>query len=1022
MKTFTDLFIKRPVLAMVVSLMIFLLGLRAIFNLPLQQYPTMENTVITVTTTYAGASAELMAGFITSPLERAIATADGIDYLTASSTDGLSTIQANIRLNYDPDKAFTNIMSKVSEVEGELPPQSQQPVIEKETGQQVALMYLSYTSKIMNNTQITDYMNRVVQPKLNTIPGVSEAQILGGETFAMRIWLDPFRMAAVGVTPADVAQALQNNNFQTAAGSTKGRFTAVSINASTDLHSEEEFKNLVIKSVNGSLVHLKEVAQVSLGAEQYDSSVVFNGERAVFIGIKSAPTANPLNVASQVRKELPFIAKAFPSDLKQKIVYDGTRFIQASIEEVIKTLLEASVIVVIVILLFLGSLRTVIIPVITIPLSLIGVCSLLLMMNYSLNLLTLLAMVLAIGLVVDDAIVVVENIYRHVEAGIPPFQAALKGAREIAMPIIAMTLTLAAVYAPIGFMSGITGSLFKEFAFALAGAVIVSGIIALTLSPMMCSKFFNTQLDKNRYVHFINATFLRMQIFYEKRLTNVIRYRPIVLVFTAIVLISCYFLYTSTKSELAPTEDKGVLFMVATAPEYANIEYTQRFTHQFEKIFQTAKNMSDYFVVNGMSGANSAFAGIILKPWSERTQSQAMILNDLQGKINQVAGLETAIFPLPALPSGTNSMPVYFVLTSVNDYKILYDVAEKLVEKAQQSGRFLFISSDLQYNKPEIQLDINRGKAGQMGVNMSALAAQLSTALSGAYVNYFSMMGQSYDVIPQLARQYRLEDEDLKNIYIKTGEGKLIALSTIADINHFITPNSLPQFQQLNSISLTGVMGIGQSLGETLDYLKAEADKLLPEGVSYDFGGQSRQFFQEGSALVVAFIFSLIVIFLVLSAQFESFRDPLIILISVPMSICGALIPLNVLQGTVNVSINIYTQIGLISLIGLISKHGILIVEFANQLQEREGLSIQEAVIKAAGIRLRPVLMTTAAMVVGVLPLIMAQGPGAVSRMNIGIVIASGMLIGTLFTLFVLPTLYTYIAEKKVAQANDLPV
>jgi len=1014
MKLFTHIFIYRPVLATVISLLILLFGLRAIDKLQLRQYPEVKNTQITVTTSYPGASAALVAGFITDPIQRAVASADGIDYLVSTTSDGVSVINANIKLNFDPDKAFTNIMSKVSEVKNVLPTESQAPVIQKSTGESVALMYLSYTSNTMNAEQITDYVSRVVQPKLETIQGVAGAEILGASVFAMRVWLDPYKLAAFHVTPADVSAALQNNNFQAAVGSTKGEYIAISINANTDLHDVTAFQKLVVKNEGDTLIHLEDVAKVELGSQSYDFSVSFNGEKAIFVAINQTPSANPLSVISDVYKVLPSITRAFPPGLSQKVVYDATKYIRASIKEVIKTIVEAALIVILIILLFLGSFRTTLIPVVTIPLSLVGACSLMLALGYSINLLTLLAMVLAIGLVVDDAIVVVENIYRHIEEGMEPLKAALRGASEIVLPVISMTITLAAVYAPIGFMTGLTGALFTEFAFTLASAVILSGIIALTLSPMLCSKLLTSDLDKNRYVHFINAKFDGLRILYQRRLTGVLLFRPVVLVFSAVVLVSCYFLYITTQEQMAPAEDKGVLFMISSAQENANINYIQSYNSQYESIFKTLPGLEDYFIVNGMNGPNSGFSGLILKPWSERKESIITLQMLAQDKVNEVAGLETFIIPLPPLPTSGGMMPIEFVLTSLGDFKELYEIAEKIVLSAKQSGLFMMIQSDLKYNKPQIDLNFNREKAAQMGIQMEDIAAQLSTSLSGGYINRFSLNSRSYEVIPQLLRQYRLNQEDLNNIYINTQSGKLVPLSTIATLTRSVQPNQLSQFQQLNAVTITGMAKPGQTVTKGLDFLRTEANQYLTNGMSYDYGGQSRQLMQEGSSLMITFFFSLIIIYLVLAAQFESFRDPLIVMVSVPMSICGALIPLNILQGIVDVSINIYTQIGLITLIGLISKHGILMVDFANHLQKEENLSLQEAILKAAGIRLRPILMTTAAMVVGVVPLLLAQGPGASSRFNIGLVIASGMAIGTLFTLFVLPTLYTYLAEDKI--------
>lgn len=1007
MTNFTDIFIKRPVLATVVSLLIFLLGLRAAFDLQIRQFPKLENTVITITTSYPGASAQVMQGFITTPIQQSVASADGIDYMVATSTLGTSTIKVYVDLNYDPNTAFTDVSSKVASVVNVLPPQAQQPVLEKSTGQTFALMYIGFKSDEMSSQQITDYLQRAVQPKLETIPGVAQAQILGNRVFAMRVWLNPKKMAAFNVTPQEVSQALEQNNFQSAAGATKGQFVSYSINANTDLHDLKSFENLVVKSDNNTIVRLKDVAIVKLGAEQYDASVSFNGQSAVFIGITATPEANPLTVIDHVRKMLPALARTYPPTLQGKIVYDSTKYIRASIEEVIKTIFEAGIIVIIVIFLFLGSFRSITIPVVTIPLSLVGVCSLMLALNYSLNTLTLLAMVLAIGLVVDDAIVVVENIHRHIEDGMGSFKAALAGAREIATPIIAMTITLAAVYAPIGFMSGLTGSLFKEFALTLAFSVIISGIIALTLSPMMCSKFLASNGNPSRLVRIIDSTFDRLKNLYKRVLHSVLNYRPVIFVFAVVVLTSCFFLYSLTQKELAPPENQTIIFVSGQAPEYANADYVSTFSKQLNGIYESFKNVfSDSFIINGAEGVTSLISGMLLKPWNERKETSSEIKPLLQKKIAQIAGLQIVAFEPPPLPGSDSGLPIQFVLQTTASFKELYPAMEEMLKAAEKSGLFGFAKSTLEFNKPQLIINIDNSKAATLGLKMEDIGQALENSLSGNYTNFFSMEGRSYKVIPLMQRLSRFNPDDLKHIYVKSTNGDMIPLSTVVTIKKDVQPNQLQQFQQLNAASIQGVPAPGVTMGQALDFLKTTAEKILPKNIAYDYSGQSRQYVQEGNTLLITFIFALIIIYLVLAAQFESFRDPWIILISVPMSICGALIPLNLGAAT----INIYTQVGLITLIGLISKHGILMVDFANQLQENEGLSIRKAIEKSASIRLRPILMTTAAMVLGVLPLVFATGAGAASRYCIGLVIASGMSIGTLFTLFVVPTMYTLIA------------
>ncbi len=1000
---FTDIFIKRPVLAMVVSLLIFLFGLNAINKMQIRQYPRMDNTVITVTTAYPGADPDLIAGFITTPLESAVASAEGIDYMTSSSIQGLSTITLTIKLNFDAQVAFTDVMSKVQQTLNQLPPEAQQPIIIKSSDTSTPLMYISLDSKDMTPQQITDYATRVVQPQLETVDGIAKAEILGGAVYSMRVFLDPIKMAALKVAPSDVSNVLARNNFLTAAGNTKGEYVAINITAKTDLNSPEEFSKLIVRSDKNSIVRLNDIGHVELGSQNYNTSVSFNGKKAVFIALTPTPTANPLTVIKDARELLPSIKKEFPPSLEGTIVYDATDFIRASINEVIRTIAEAGAIVILVIFLFLGSLRSVSIPIVTIPLSLVGVCTLMLFLGYSINLLTLLAFVLAIGLVVDDAIVVVENIHRHIEEGKTAYQAALVGAREIATPIIAMTITLAAVYTPIGFMGGLTGALFKEFAFTLASAVIISGVIALTLSPMMCSRILSADIRRGRFVRYLDNIFNKLKVRYQRTLHSLLETRSIMVVFAIAVLGILPFLYTHTAQETAPEEDQGFFFVVSVAPQYATLNYIEAYTKTFDTIYKSFPETEHYFVVN----MSQPISGMVLKPWDQRDRSQFELKKPLQKKFDTVAGLKTfAVIP-PPLPGGGSGTPIQFVVKTTNDFQSLFDVSNKLIDKARQSGLFIYLDNSLKFNQPEVVMDINRSKASDLGLDMQAIGSSLTSALSGNYINYFNLQGRSYQVIPQLDRRFRLTPEQLGDIYVRASNDTMVPLSTVVTPKEKTQPNAVSHFQQLNSATIQAVMMPGKTLGDGLQFLQEQANEVLPKGFTYDYAGQSRQFVQEGSALVFAFLFAIVIIFLVLSAQYESFRDPLIILISVPMSICGALIPLNLGLA----SINIYTQVGLITLIGLISKHGILIVDFANHLQREKNLDKRAAVEEAASIRLRPILMTTAAMVFGVLPLLLATGAGAVSRFDIGLVISAGLLIGTAFTLFVVPTMYTYIAQ-----------
>jgi hydrophobe/amphiphile efflux-1 (HAE1) family protein len=1007
--SFTDIFIRRPVLASVVSLLILLIGLSAAFNLQVRQYPELSNTTITITTAYPGANADVIKGFITVPIQQAVASAEGIDTLTSTSRQNVSTVTLNLRLNADPDRAVADVLSKVNQVRSVLPPESMDPVVIKQTGESTALMYLSFNSDVLTSSQITDYLTRVVQPKLQTVDGVANAQILGGQTFAMRIWLNPQKMAALGVTPLQVRTALAANNFTTAAGQIKGDFVETTINAETSLASAEAFGQLVVAARGDALVRLNDIAEIALGAEDVNSTSAFNGLKAVFIGIYSTPTANPLTVIADVRKTFPSLVAELPPGMTADIAYDSTKFIDASISEVQKTLIEAALIVIVVIFLFLGSLRSTLIPIITIPLSLIGVMFALLALGYSLNLLTLLALVLAIGLVVDDAIVVVENIHRHIEEGMTPFDASIAGAREIAVPVISMTITLAAVYAPIGFVSGLTGSLFREFAFTLAGAVIVSGVIALTLSPMMCSKLLTAELSSGGFVKFLDRTFDRLKHRYQRRLSSTLNYRPVTLLVLVGVIAATVLMYATAQQELAPEEDQGILFNLVKTPPAGNIDYLEQVTDHLYNVFKTVPEKEHVFAINGMGGdVHQAFSGILFKPWEERNRTQAQILQDLQPKVNSIAGGQILTFGNPSLPGSTGGPPIQFVLTTTSDYEQLAQVLQKVQEEATKSGLFIFADSDLKFDTPQIEVKIDHAKANSLGITMQEIGASLATLLGGNYVNRFNLYGRSYQVIPQVPRDFRLQPDWIKRYEVKTSSGKMVPLSTVVDVRESVQPNALTSFQQLNSATLQGVPFPGRTIGEVITFLEGKAKEIFPESFTYDFQGESRQYVQEGNRLVVTFAFALIVIYLVLAAQYESFRDPLIILIALPTSIFGALLPLTFGLGT----INIYTQIGLVTLIGLISKHGILMVDYANQLQETKGLGRRAAIEEAAAIRLRPILMTTAAMVIAMVPLIFATGAGAASRFAIGIVIAFGMTIGTLFTLFVTPAVYTYIARE----------
>ncbi len=1010
--SFTDIFIRRPVLASVVSLLILLVGLECGFKLQVRQFPELSSTTITITTTYPGANAEVIKGFITTPIAQAVASAEGIDTLVSNSQQNTSTITLNLLLNANADRAVADVLSKVNQVKYVLPHEAFDPVVVKQTGESTAVLYMSFNSKVLSASQITDYLNRVVQPKLQTIDGVANAQILGGQTFAMRVWLNPNRMAARGVTPSDVAVALAANNFTSAPGQIKGDFVQTTINAETSLDSARAFAQLVIAARGDALIRLGDVADIELGPESVDSSSSFDGLKAVFIGIYPTPAANPLNVIDEVRKAFPDIQAQLPVGLDASIAYDATKFIRASIYEVEKTLIEAALIVVVVIFLFLGNLRSTIIPIVTIPLSLVGVMIVLYALGYSINLLTLLALVLAIGLVVDDAIVVVENIYRHIEEGMTPIEAALQGAREITGPVISMTITLAAVYAPIGFVSGLTGALFREFAFTLAGSVIVSGIVALTLSPMMCSRLLKPpQPGAGGFSAFLDRMFEGLRLRYQRRLHRTLNFRALTVLILVGILALTALLFVTTPKELAPSEDQGAIFALVKTPQYANLDYMEKATAQVGAAADSVPEKEHVFIINGQGGVHQGFGGLILQSWGERKRSQKEIMASLQPKLANVVGAQVLAFGPPPLPGSTGGPPLQFVIRTIADYQQLVKVMADVEKAARESGMFIFTDSDLKFDLPQIDFKIDADRANRLGISMLDIGSSLATLLGGNYVNRFSLHGRSYEVIPQAPREFRLTPEWLTRYQVRTSSGALVSLSTVASVSTSVQPNGLPTFQQLNSATLQGVPYPGRTLGEAIGFLNQKAKELLPQGFSVDYQGESRQFVQEGNTLLITFVFALIVIFLVLAAQFESFRDPFLILIALPTSMFGALLPLNLLGVVGFASMNIYSQIGLVTLIGLISKHGILMVEFANRLQVQEGLGRREAIEHAASVRLRPILMTTAAMVVGMIPLILAEGAGAQSRFAIGIVIAGGMSVGTIFTLFVTPAVYTLIAR-----------
>jgi multidrug efflux pump len=1012
---FTDLFVKRPVLAVVVNLVILIAGLQAIRSLSVRQYPRSDIAVVQVTTVYVGANADLVRGFITTPLERVIASADGIDYMESSSAQGMSTISVHLKLNYDTNAALTQIQAKVAQVRNDLPPEAEAPVIDLQTADnQFAAMYLGFSSKDLDQNQITDYLTRVVQPRLSAISGVQRADILGDRTFAMRIWLKPDRMAAYGISPSTVREALARNNYLSAIGSTKGSMVSVNLVANTNLKTPEEFRQLVIKNENGVVVRLGEVADVVLGAQNYEQDVRFNGETATFMGVWVLPTANSLEVIKQVREAIPGIQSQLPTGMKVGIPYDSTAYIQDAINEVLHTLTETLLIVVVVIFLFLGSFRSVLIPVVAIPISLIGAVFLMLIAGFTINLLTLLAIVLSVGLVVDDAIVMVENVERHLHMGKSPVKAAMDAARELVGPIIAMTITLAAVYAPIGIQGGLTGALFREFAFTLSGAVIVSGIVALTLSPMMGSKLLRPGASDRGFAGVVNRRFEKVRQLYARTLGGTLQYRPVVFALWAIVVLVMVPFYMFSQRELAPAEDQGVVFGVIQASPNSTIDQTDLFTNQVYDVYKSFPESQSVFQITQPTGG---FGGMVTKPWSERKKTAQQLMLESAGPLSHIAGIRVIPLTPPALPGGGN-FPVDFVIASPAEPQQLVAFANQLVKKAMTSGIFIYADSDLKYDQPQTEVVFDRDKLRSQGVDLSQAGQDLSTLLGGNYVNRFSIQGHSYKVIPQVKRAERLTPDQLSQIYVTGSQNKLVPLSTFASLKTTTEPRQLNKFQQLNAVRIQGVIPPGVPLDKALTVLEDEAKAILPQGFTVDYAGESRQLRVEGSKFLGTFLLSGILIYLVLAAQFESFRDPFIILAgSVPLALSGALL----FSFVGFTTLNIYSQVGLITLVGLVSKNGILIVEFANHLQE-QGRDKLAAIIEAASTRLRPILMTTAATVIGHFPLVLAKGPGAGARNSIGIMLVSGMIIGTAFTLFVVPSIYMLVARTHKAFEADLEV
>ncbi len=1022
----TDLFIRRPVIAVVVNVIIVIAGLQAIRSLNARQYPRSENAQIVVTTTYVGANAELVRGFITTPIERAIAAADGIDYIESESKQDLSTIRARLRLNHDATRALSEISAKIDQVRGDLPPEAEIPIITVESADSaLASAYLSFSSDVLKQNEITDYLVRVVQPRLSAIEGVQRADILGGRTFAMRIWLKPDRMAALNVSPAQIRGALSRNNYQAAVGQTKGSLVQVNLTTNTDLRSVDEFRQLPIRERGGAVVRLGDVADVVLGAESYDAAVNFTGQTAVFIGVWALPNANSLDVIKRVRADLDSLQKEIPKQIQARLAFDATAYVRDAITEVETTLAETLLIVVVVIFLFLGSLRSVLVPVVAIPVSLIGGVFLMQVFGFTVNLLTLLAIVLSVGLVVDDAIVVVENVERHLREGMKPLEAALQGARELVGPIIAMTITLAAVYTPIAFQGGLTGSLFREFALTLAGAVTISGLVALTLSPVMSAALLRGDREQRGLAGRISRGFDRIKAIYGRLLDGSLRARRSIYVAWIAVGLLTLAMFTLVPKELAPTEDQGYIFGVVNSPANSTLDQLTPFTREVNRTVMSIPESEFTFQV---TFPNGGFWGAVFKPWKQRQRSAFQILPEVQAKVSAIPGVQTFPIMPPALPGG-GQFPVEFILASTAESSEILGFARKLQEKATASGMFAFPPLvDVKIDQPSSEIEIDRQKVAGLGLDLQTVGQDLASAVGGDFVNRFSIGGRSYKVIPQVLRSERLNPEQLKAIYVTGPDGRLIALDSIAKLRDTVTPRSLNRFQQLNAVKISGVAI--RPLDQALGFLEAEAGKILPKGYTIDYTGESRQLRTEGNRFLPAFLLAVALIFLVLAAQFNSFRDPFVILAgSVPLGMFGAMVVMFLKMPNPNIhtftdgwttTLNVYSQVGLVTLVGLVAKNGILIVEFANKLQEA-GLSKVEAVKNAAMTRLRPILMTSVATVCGHFPLTLVSGPGAKARNSIGLVLVAGMAVGTAFTLFFLPAIYTLIARDRRGEARSEP-
>ncbi len=1013
--TLSDVSIKRPVFATVMTLIIVLIGLVSYQRLTVREYPNIDPPVVTVQTNYQGASVEIMETQVAQVLEDSLSGIEGIDFITSVNRAESSQITIRFKLDRDPDSAAADIRDRVGRVRDKLPDEISEPVIQKVEADAQPIIYLAFYSKKHSPLEITDYADRFVKDRIQTLPGVAEVRIFGERRYSMRIWLDPERLAAFQLTPQDVENALRSQNIEVPAGRIESSQREFTVLSETDLRTTMQFNNLIIKQEKGYLVRLSDIGKAVIGARDERRIVRFNGNSAIALGVVKQATANPLDVSKAVQASLPNIIKSLPAGMEVKVAHDKSVFIAESVKNVYNTILEAIVLVVLTIFIFLRSVRATLIPLVTIPVSLIGAFALMYMLNFSINTLTLLSLVLAIGLVVDDAIVMLENIFRHIEDGLSPIQAAFKGSREIGFAVIAMTLTLVAVYIPIGFMAGSTGKLFTEFAWALAGAVLVSGFVALTLTPMMCSKLLKNHQSHGRFYLAIEWCFQKMTGGYKATLQLALKARPLVLLIGLVVAGSSYFFYGMLKSELAPYEDQGTVVAVYLSPEGSTIGYTDKYAKQLETIFAKTKDIDRYFVVSGFPVVSQGIGFVKMTSWDKRSRSQQDIANELRPQLFAVPGILAFPGNPPPLGLSVRDKPISFVIQTSQSYDKLQEIVDRVLAKARQNPGFVNMDTDLKLNTPQLKVSVDRDKAADVDVKIDTLGRTLETLLGGRQVTRFKRDGEQYDVVVQVADIDRRNPDDLRRIYVRGRNNTMIPLGNLIEIKERVAPKELNHFNQLRSVTISAHLAKDYTVGEGLAFLEKVASEELRGQGQIDYSGPSREFKESTSDIYFTFLLAILFIYLVLSAQFESFRDPIIIMLTVPLSMAGALMALWLSGGT----FNIYSQVGLVTLIGLITKHGILIVEFANQ-QRAEGKSISEAIIDSSVLRLRPILMTTGAMVFGAIPLAIATGAGAESRQDIGWVIVGGLTVGTFFTLFVIPVVYTFITRKIIfAQEHE---